>query len=130
MLKIFLVQSDFLSSSCIIPSSGLECFIKLRLEWLIAIFPLCYTSLYLFSDSLGTIFMDCSSWKRSLHAYGILRVETCLEDLQYWHLEHKINHLLFEQCQEQTNIFYMRKTKTQISFAVTVKLISAFVFTT
>ena len=38
--------------------------------------------------------------------------------------------LLFELRHEKTNILHMRKTKTQISFAVTAKLISAFVFAT
>ena len=32
--------------------------------------PLCYTSLYHFIDSLGTMFMDCNSWKSSLQAYS------------------------------------------------------------
>ena len=34
----------------------------------------------------------------------------------------------FEPRREKTNILHMQKTKTQISFAVTAKLISAFVF--
>ena len=36
----------------------------------------------------------------------------------------------FEPRHEKTNIWHMRKTKTQISFAVTAKLISAFDFAT
>ena len=35
-----------------------------------------------------------------------------------------------EPCQEKTGYLHMQKTKTQISFAVTAKLISAFVFAT
>ena len=37
-------------------------------------------------------------------------------------------HMSFEPRREKTGFLYMRKTKTQISFAVTAKLISAFVF--
>ena len=36
----------------------------------------------------------------------------------------------FEPRHEKTNVLHMRKTKTQISFAVSAKLISAFVFAT
>ena len=39
-------------------------------------------------------------------------------------------HLLFEPRREKTGILHNAKTKTQISFAVTTKLISAFVFAT
>ena len=35
-----------------------------------------------------------------------------------------------EPCREKTGFLHMRKTKTQNSFAVTAKLISAFVFAT
>ena len=38
--------------------------------------------------------------------------------------------IINEPCHEKTNIFAYAKTKTQISFAVTAKLISAFVFAT
>ena len=37
---------------------------------------------------------------------------------------------LYELRHEETGFLHMRKTKTQISFAVTAKLISAFVFDT
>ena len=37
--------------------------------------------------------------------------------------------VIFEPCREKT-VFAYAKTKTQISFAVTAKLISAFVFAT
>ena len=37
---------------------------------------------------------------------------------------------IIEPPHEKTNALHMRKTKTQISFAVTAKLIGAFVFTT
>ena len=37
---------------------------------------------------------------------------------------------MFEPCREKTGFLHMRKTKTQISFVVTAKLISAFVFAT
>lgn len=33
----------------------------------------------------GTMFMDISSWKSSLHAYGIFRLATSREERQYWH---------------------------------------------
>ena len=38
--------------------------------------------------------------------------------------------LIFEPRSEKTGFLHMRNTKAQISFTVTVKLISAFVFTT
>ena len=39
-----------------------------------------------------------------------------------------IEKISYEPRHEKTNILHMRKKKTQISFAVTAKLISAFVF--
>ena len=33
--------------------------------------------------------MDCSSWKSSLQAYGILSVDTFFDDSQYLHLKTK-----------------------------------------
>ena len=42
----------------------------------------------------------------------------------------KDDKLIFEPRCEKTGIFAYAKTKTQISFAVTAKLISAFVFAT
>ena len=39
-------------------------------------------------------------------------------------------HETYEARREKTNVLHMRKTKTQISVAVTAKLISAFVFAT
>lgn len=44
-------------------------------------------SLYLDSFSLGMMFMDCSSWKSSLQAYGMRREDTWQDDLQKWHLK-------------------------------------------
>ena len=46
-------------------------------------------SLYLDSFSLGMMFMDCSSWKSSLQAYGMRREDTWQDDLQKWHLKPK-----------------------------------------
>ena len=43
---------------------------------------------------------------------------------------HFVSLVLNEPCYEKTGFLHMRKTKTQISFAVNVKLISAFVFAT
>lgn len=37
------------------------------------------------SLSRGTTFMPCSSWKRSLHAYGICSADTAAPVRQYWH---------------------------------------------
>jgi len=42
--------------------------------------------MYLVSEMRGTMFIDCSSWKSSLHAYGIFREDMCPDDLQKWHL--------------------------------------------
>lgn len=66
-------------------------------------FPLCLTyqlfslnnrffhpySLYLDSFNLGIMFIDCSSWKSSLQAYGMRREDTWQDDLQKWHLKPK-----------------------------------------
>ena len=46
-------------------------------------------SLYLDSFSLGMMFMDCSSWKSSLQAYGMRSEDTWQDDLQKWHLKPK-----------------------------------------
>ena len=43
-------------------------------------------SMYLVSEMRGTMFIDCSSWKSSLHAYGIFREEMSPDDRQKWHL--------------------------------------------
>ena len=43
-------------------------------------------SMYFVSEMRGTMFIDCSSWKSSLHAYGIFREEMCPDDRQKWHL--------------------------------------------
>lgn len=42
-------------------------------------------SLYLDSFSLGMMFIDCSSWKSSLQAYGMRSEDTWHDDLQKWH---------------------------------------------
>ncbi len=42
----------------------------------------CRYALYFSNVSLGTMFMDCSSWKSSLQAYGILSDDTVVLDLQ------------------------------------------------
>lgn len=39
-------------------------------------------SLYLDSFNLGIMFIDCSSWKSSLQAYGMRREDTWHDDLQ------------------------------------------------
>ena len=39
-------------------------------------------SLYFLSVRRGKMFIDCSSWKSSLHAYGIFNDDTCVDDLQ------------------------------------------------
>ena len=43
-------------------------------------------SMYFVSEMRGTMFIDCSSWKSSLHAYGIFREEMSPDDRQKWHL--------------------------------------------
>ena len=66
-------------------------------------------------------FIMCAS---NMSSYEHVRVMNMLEN---WGLP---GDTLFEPRHEENNILQMRKTKTQISFAVTVKLISAFVFAT
>ena len=39
-------------------------------------------SLFFCNDSLGAMFIDCSSWNSSLQAYGIFSVATLVDDLQ------------------------------------------------
>ena len=61
------------------------------------------------ADSFESLQVFCS-WSEDMHYY---RVPT-----------------QFEPCREKTGFFAYAKTKPQISFAVTAKLISAFVFAT
>ena len=56
--------------------------------------------------------------------YLHMRKQRCKSAVQFW------ASLLFEPHHEKTVFFANAKTKTQISFAVTAKLISAFVSTT
>ena len=44
-------------------------------------------SIFLARDIRGTMFIDCSSWKSSLQAYGIFRDEIWPDDLQKLHLQ-------------------------------------------
>lgn len=64
--KFFLVKSSSDTYSSLYPSLAIGS----------------YHLLYRFSESRGTMFMDCSSWKSSLHAYGIFIADTCLDDWQ------------------------------------------------
>ena len=66
----------------------------------------------------GFIILNCTVWP----VFFLMNVFFALRGSYYSHL--------YEPCHEKNQRFAYAKTKTQISFAVTAKLISAFVFAT
>ena len=69
-------------------------------------------------------------WHTSISQLLLKHLNNLTESRLEYHTCNVYNAPLFEPCYEKTGFFAYAKTKTQISFAVTAKLISAFVSAT